>query len=271
MMSLGTAEKVVQPEPRGVFAPVHFSNLKMMALSAAHFKASCEATFQPTPDMREGTITHHIVLGPHRTKPLVRYDGEERKGNAWKDFADQHKGSEIVTAREWARAEPLANAIKADRQVQEFLEGAYREKPLKWTSGGIECETDGIDIVQVQNGMGLIADLKRTSCTEPAGFARHAFKQLWHVQMVFYEEAANANGIDTSRGLYLIGAEPDPPYAITVMRLTTQLIDLGRRTYIKWLEQLRRARAEDYWPSYTQTVVDFDVPDWMADNDEAAA
>lgn len=270
MMALGTAEKIAQPVPRGVLAPVHFSNLKAFALSPAHFKASCETAFVPTADMKEGTIVHHIVLGPHRTKPLVRYDGEERKGNAWKDFEAQHpKGTEIITAREWSRAEAMANALKNDPMLRSFLEGAEREKPIRWESGGIECETDGIDIVQIQNGMGLLADLKRTSCTEPRGFARHAFKQHWHVQLPFYEEAANAKGIDTSRGLFLIGAEPDPPYVVTVMQLTPQLIDVGRRTYIKWLETLRRCRNEDLWPGYSQTVVDFDVPEWMADEEAA--
>lgn len=268
MMALGTAEKIVQAAPRGVHAPVHFSNLKMMNLSPAHFHASCHETFQATADMREGTIVHHRVLGPHRTKPLVKYEGQERKGNAWLDFKALHpEGTEIVTAKEWERADAVSNALLKNPAMLEYLEGAYREKPLAWESGGIKCETDGIDLVQIVGGMGLIADLKRTSCTEPRGFQRHAFKQLWHVQMAFYEEAANANGIDTSRGLFLLGVEPDPPYAFTPLRLTTQLIDLGRRTYIKWLETLRRCRGDDHWPGYTQTVVDFDVPEWMSDDE----
>lgn len=275
MMSLGTAEKVTAPRPRGVLAPVHFSDLCEMDLSPAHFKARCEKVFESTKDMRVGTIVHELVLGPHKTKRMIRYEAEERRGNAWRDFEAQAKAEhgpmvEIVTEKEWREAEPIADALKRDPILRSFLEGAYREKPLKWRSSGIECETDGIDIVQISGGMGLIADLKRTSCTEPRGFQRHAFKHHWHVQLPWYEEACQENGIDTSRGLFIIGAEPEPPYAVTALQLTTQLIDLGRRTYIKWLERLKRAREEDHWPGYTQTVVDFDVPEWMADDAEAA-
>ncbi len=264
MMSLDGAKLAEVKKPDLFKDPVHFSHLKNFALSPAHYRASVFEVFEATRAMRVGTIVHEIVLGAHRTKPCILYDGAERKGNVWKDFERVAKAKspkcEIVTAAEWADAKPIADAILSDPVARQFIEGTRREVPLQWTSGGILCETDGIDVV----GLGFIGDVKRTSCTEPGGFARHAAKNMWHCQLAHYEEAANANGIDTSKGLFLLGVEPEPPYACTVMKLTEDTIAQGRKSCVKWLEALRVARENDHWPSYTQTVVPFDLPPWMS-------
>lgn len=266
MLSLDTGTPIIGPTPRTVFDPVHFSDLKEIDLSPAHFRASVEAShlFEATRDMRVGTVVHELVLGPHKTKPLFLYDeGLERKGNAWKEYEKkkkaEHPGCEIVTQAEWDDAKLIADAVKADPVARRILEGTRREVKLSWESGGIACETDGIDIV----GVGYIGDLKRTSCTEPEGFSRHAAKHHWHVQIAFYDEGARLNGIDTSKGLYLIGVEPVPPYAVTVMRVPQETIEIAQRVYVKWLERLRIARENDHWPTYTQTIVDFILPPWM--------
>jgi len=274
-VSLALDGTKIEAEPvPDLLGPVHFSNLCEFALSAAHFKAAVLARKEPTRDMRIGTIGHHLVLGPHRTKPLVKYDGLERKGNDWKNFERETKKEygpkvEIVTAKEWEDAVPWAEAVKEAMRGYPFLvaEGIRREVSMQWESGGILCETDGIDIV----GNGIVADLKRTSCTEPDGFARHAARNLWHAQLAFYEEAAKQNGIDTSNGVYLVGGEPNPPYALTVMRLSEATLAQGRKSCVKWLELLRRARENDFYPPYVQTVVDFDLPPWMGGGEEETA
>lgn len=59
---------------------VHFSRLKLMALSPAHYLAAAERD-EETPAKRMGTLVHARSLGGE----LVVYDGE-RTGNAWKHF-----------------------------------------------------------------------------------------------------------------------------------------------------------------------------------------
>jgi len=243
---------------------VHFSDLKKFALSAAHFRASCEQKIEATRAMRVGTIVHHIVCGPHNARPLVCFDGWERKGNAWKVFEDEHKGKVIVTAAEWADAKPIADAVLSDPVAMKLLANTRREVALKWEDAGIECETDGIDFV----GDGYIGDLKTTTCTEPRAFARHAFKLLYHAQIAWLETGAQKNKIDTSKGLFLIGVETDPPHAVTCMRLVPDAIELGRRSYSLWLEKLRTARENDHWPAYAQGVVDFELPAWVGEGDD---
>lgn len=248
--------------------PVHFSELKGMALSPAHYRAARQASKEPTREMLVGTVVHHIVCGPHRTKPLIRYDGIARQGNAWKDFRDAqlrlHPGADIVTAPEWADAEPIAAAVLADERAKMLLTGSRREVTLKWRAGNIERRTHGIDVV----GPNFIADLKRTSCTERVSFSRHATKHHWHVQLTDYREACRQNGIETSGGLYLIGVEPKPPYAVTVLRLGEDAIDAGERSLTKWLERLQVCRDNDHWPAYEERIAEFELPAWEGAGDE---
>ncbi len=246
--------------------PVHLSDLKGFALSPAHFKASCESAFETTRAMRVGTIVHQMVLGARSNKPIHLFTGPKRQGKAWDSFVDEHRGHEIVTQPEWDDAEPIANAVMNSTEAMRWLQGR-REIPLEWENGGIKCATGGIDVI----GDGWLGDLKVTSCTEPSAWQRHAAKLMYHCQMTWYEDAAKAHGIDTSKGLVLIGVESRAPYNVTCMRLTPATIDQGRKSVSLWMEKLRIARENDFWPGYTQTTIDFDLPAWMGDDDGDAS
>ncbi len=247
---------------------VHFSDLKRMSLSPAHYRASVEEDFEATRYMRIGTIVHFLVLGPSNVHPLVRYDGGDRKGNAWLDFQAKTKKEhgdnvEIVTPKEWAQAVPAAESILADRNARRLLEGARHEVPISWVDSGIKCATRGLDVV----GQRWVADLKLTSCTEPRTFMRHASKMLYPQQMAFYEKGCEQNAIDMSEGMFLIGCESTPPYAVTCFRMPEPVLMHGRKSIALWLERLRSCRENNFYPAYTQTIVDFELPLWMTDGD----
>ncbi len=56
------------------------------------------------------------------------------------------------------------------------------------------------------------------------------------------------------------------PYAVTVMKLTEATIAQGKKSIAIWTEKLRTCRENDHWPSYTQTVVDYELPPWMGED-----
>ncbi len=247
------------------FTPVHFSNLKRMAKSPAHFRDSCLRRGEPTRVMRVGTIGHHIVLGPHRTRPLLRFDGEVRKGKEWATFLAENEGKgEIVTQAEWDDGDIMAQAVLADPIASKLLSGCRREVALEWEDAGIACATDGIDFVAADGG--YIGDLKFTNSTEPDQFSRHAIRQWWHAQMVWQQRGARANGI-AADGLFLIGCESEPPYVVTVLSLAGEEIELGAKSIGKWLERLAMCRQFDEWYGYVQRVAEFIVPLWLREGE----
>lgn len=242
---------------------VHFSDLKQFALSPAHYVHSCTQKWVSTRPMRVGSIAHHIVLGPHKKRPIVLYEGGDRRGKDWLSFEAAHVGSEIVTLSEWGDAEATAMAVKADPVALSILNGAQYELPAAWEMDGFDCSTDGIDIV----GPGYIAELKVTNSAEPDAWMRHATRMLYHAQMAFYSEGARANGADVKE-CYIIGVEDSPPYPVTVLRLTPATLDAGRKSCAMWLERLRACEAAAAFPGYAQAPIDFVLPEWMTGGEE---
>ncbi len=245
---------------------VHFSNLKHFNQSPAHYRVSCETPFHATRDMRIGTGTHQIVLGPRLDKMVVVFKGDRRSGTKWEAFEEENRGREILTQPEWDEAEEIAAAVLADPIARKYLEGR-REQALAWTTDGIACATDGIDLV----GANWLADLKVTNCSKPERFSRLATNLFYHAQMAFYDDGAKANGIDTSGGLFLIAVESKAPFCVVVYRLPPETVDQGHKSNSIWLEKLRACEENDFWPGYVQNVVDLDLPPWMSGDDDEDA
>lgn len=249
---------------------LHFSELKSIEESGRHYLFTCNRARVPTREMLIGTAAHRFVLGEREgARPLILYDAEARRGNAWKDFEAEHKGADILTAPEWQEALAIAAAIKEHPNAQERLAGARCEVPLRWKDGDLECSTSGVDIVQPT----MIGDLKLTHEVAPDGWMRHAFRMRYHVQLAWYRRGAIANGLDVSDGAFLLGCEMDPPYDVVDLELSEGLLDLADRTITKWLNKLS-VLLESYpnpmqvsdWPGYAQRPLTFDVPLFMQES-----
>ncbi len=264
------------PEPKvlrtvGDDGCVHISHLKKIALSGAHYLHAVNTDLEPTRDMRVSTAVHQIILGPRADKKVVVYSGEARRGNDWKAFAAEHDGDEILTAPEWADAEEAGREPAKDPLIIEALEGARTEVPLAWEDNGIRCSTSGVDIV----GRGELGDLKGTHTALPELFTKTAFRMGYHCQMVWYRRGAIANGIDVSKGLFVLGYEMSPPYAVVPLEMNEELIDIAERTVSLWLEKLRNYQLScplpttpKDWPAYTQSRVPWGKPAWMIEEED---
>lgn len=245
-------------------APLHYSTLKHMARSPAHYLHAATTDFVPTAGMRLGTLVHRAVLGAVEDDwghPIVMYDGE-RKGGVWRDFKLAHPGDEIFTTSELEDAEPIARAVLADPVAAPLLLEGERERHIAWKIGD-RAVSSRPDVRHASR----IVDLKTTTDASIRTFARQAVRMLYHAQLSFYLDADNAIG-GTATEAYLVVVEVEPPYGVTCMRVSDALLDVGRRCVASWLETLRLCEAADQWPGYAQAVVDLDMPSWMQEEDE---
>lgn len=253
---------------------LHYSDLKKIALSGRQYLHAVNTPTEPTSAMLIGTAVHLLVLGPrHGAKPVEVYEGKTRQGKEWTAFREANPDVEILTVKEWDRAQAIAEAVKADPIAQARLTDAHLEVPLTWEESGIRCSTSGIDIITASGALG---DLKTTTSTEPEAWQRQAFRMLYPQQLAFYRRGARANGFTLPAGLFLLGVETKPPFEVVDLELTEGMIDFADRSLTLWLEKLRACmlscpepRHVTDWPGYAQSSVTWDVPAWHeSDEDE---
>ncbi len=241
----------------------HYSHIKRIGDSGVQYLHAVNVAHEPTPAMLLGTAVHAIVLGERPGKPVLVYPGKARSGKAWEAFEAEHAGAEIVTAAEWSKAEEIAASVKSSPVARAYLDGARFEVPLAWDEDGLKCNTSGVDILPP----GLLGDLKTTATTELDALMRQCFRFSYHCQLAFYRRGARANGIDVSKGLFLLCVETRAPFEVVALELSEDLIDLGDRTVALWLERLRVYTDSRQFPGRAQSPVVWTVPSWMQ-NDE---
>jgi hypothetical protein len=237
-------------DPRDV--PVRFSHLKAFAKSAAHYRAAVQAGRPDSPTFRNGRLVHALILGG--MDAFAVYEGE-RRGNAWKDFAAAHGDKEfIITSADLAKAQPIADAVLADRDAMALLEGEH-EVPVNWTNLGRACSSR-IDVI----GRRWVTELKTSVDSSPWRFPHLAVRLGYHAQLSWYQHAARFMGRQDVDAAHIVAVEPVPPYAVTKFNLTPSALLEGEKMWRGWMERLLVCEAANVWPAYSEASVDLDVP-----------
>lgn len=232
--------------------PLHFSQLKWMGKSPAHYRYALTAPFAATPAMKLGTLVHQRVLGG--PEPIV-FEGD-RRGKAWDNFKAEHEEDEIYTSVEMEKAEEIAFAVLAS-PFAELLEKAEKERVLDWRIADRPC-AGRIDAY----GERFIADLKTTSCSEPGKFPRDAMHRGYLAQLSWYAHGLAYNEGPFPTDHYLLAVETTPPYPVVLYRATPRAIDAGEKLWRSWFERLRVCEETDEWPGYALGTVDLDLNDF---------
>jgi hypothetical protein len=228
--------------------PVHFTRLKLMARSPAHYLAGGKP---PTAAMENGTALHSVLLGG---KPFIVYDGI-RRGKGWEQFAADHEDATILNPAGHEKVLGMAESISHHKEAMRLLEGR-REVELDWQFLGRAC-AGRVDVI----GPGYLTELKSCSTAHPDRFQWQALRMGYHAQLAWYREGVVSRRLGTPTELYIVAVESSAPYPVTVMRLTERAIEHGQKAFRLWMERLLQCEAADYWPGYTEAIVDLDVPE----------
>lgn len=239
-------------DPRSL--PLRFHNLKAMGQSAAHCLQSFQYDDRDTLALRLGQGTHSLLFG----QPVTKFTGAVRRGKAWDEFKVANSNATILNEKEYAKATAIANAIKSHPIASRLLfsPGVVHEQRILWEQAGRKRQS-----TPDARGTYHLVDLKTTRCAEPGRFARDAMFRGYHAQISDYAAAIEATVGIKPRESYIIAVESVPPYAVTVLRLTERALDMGARLCRTWFERFRACEEAGSWPSYCESITDFDVPD----------
>jgi hypothetical protein len=240
--------------------PLRFGHLSKFARSPAHYlearsrdAALADGEQPQTPAMERGSAFHAVVTG---TAAVVKYPGKTRAGKAWEQFQADNQGKLILTATAYDCVMGMAEAVWSDPLAAHLLNppGLVYEQTLRPQLHGWPCRATP-DVRHPD----YIVELKSSATTEPEQFQRLAGKMHYHAQLAFYLQACAAAGIPVRRDCYIIAVEATAPHPVVVHQLTEKAIDMGERAIRMWVERLRGCIAADYYPGYSQSVVQWDI------------
>lgn len=241
-------------DPKSV--PIRFTRLKLMSQSPEHYRYAIEhQEWKDTAAMRLGRLTHWLVLGSDER--IIVWEGR-RAGNDWKEFAAENAGKEIVTSKEMAQAQAMAQALRRNRTAMEFLIGDMEDQ-YNWLVQGRQC-TGRVDVRgQRANGRRFVCDLKSTMCAKPGKFLKQARDFGYHAQLAWYGDGMEAAGYEAVDDHFIVAVENKAPFCVSTFQLTPDAVEEGRRMYRAWFDELMVCEQFDRWPGYSAVVEDFDI------------
>lgn len=243
---------------------LHWSDLKLIGKSPAHYKYGVTQVRPMTRPMRVGDAVDAIVFGHKR---LVIYPGKTRNGKEWDAFEAKHADASIVIESEFEEAEGAATALINSAPARLFTSGWRRELfqvALEGELLGIPIKTRGVDVLDP--GFGRLIDAKCTHDVEPHHFSRHAWSMDWHTQLELYAELAAQNGIEV-RELGLVGVEASPPHVVQVLVIPDDVRQQARKRLRALIERLKSCLDANAWPGYSQIAEPMDLPRWLEDEE----
>lgn len=162
------------------------------------------------------------------------------------------KGTNVLSRNDFVRLERMAEAFRANADVQWFIKSARTQVTLRDDLGGldmlpgIQCRPDWYGAASV--------DLKTTS--DFVGFDRAI------VNLGYHSQAALIDVIAGEAPRFLIASESDWPYRCQLVEIPRALLDVGREWCERQIDALRACYARDEWPKCAPSRV-ASVPGWV--------
>ena len=253
---------------------VNFSTLKAMAKSPAHYRHALTQPHHDTDPMRLGRAVHLLALEPEKARTTIAvWDGGTRRGKDWDRFCDENEGRELLTEEQHEKAMAMALAVRADATAKAYLSNGRGEVTMVWEH---RVGTGPNPVVMPCRGRldfegdAAIVDLKCTLNASPEGFGKQAWNLGMHIQAAWYSDAHFKL---TGRRLpyKLVAVENTAPFVVQVYDVPENVIEVGRESYVAWLDRLAFCRETSTWPAYWDGEQALTLPKWALgfDGDDA--
>ena len=241
---------------------VHFSSLKQMEFSPQKYKHAVEVP-SDSDVFRLGRAGHCASLEPGKYDSRFVVFSGRKQGKAWDQFEAEALagGRDVLTEKEQAAAWGMANAMRSNEKVAEYLKGKVEVSCFVDHLPGIgELVHEAAVRLDVDCENGAIADLKGVKDASPDAFGRAAANYKWHAQAAFYHDVwLTETGED--RPFVFVAVEKTAPYACAVYVVPDSAICAGRDIYQRWLERLAQCKRTGEWPGY-DAVSWLKMPKW---------
>lgn len=243
--------------------------------SPAHYFATSYLNPQRVPDentdaLRVGAAVHSFVLEPdlflaeYTVKP-EGLDFRTKDGKAWR--AEQEEaGRRILSVEEWNMVTGVAGAITSHPLARRAFEASAPEVTLtlKDPETGVWLKARPDALPKEPRRFPFSVQLKTTQDASPTAFQRSVWSYGYHLGAAMEIDMLAMLGWHDSPGALLVAVEKEPPFAVSLLRLSDEAIAWGRHQYRRALRRFADCLAAGKWPAYAEDVTEIHLPEWAA-------
>lgn len=236
---------------------IHWSTLKQMLKSPAHYLAAEAEGIPDTSSLMFGRAKHCLALEPKKFEEgfAVWRDGD-RRAKGYKAFEEAAAPRDVLTLSEFSDCEAAALAVRESKLAAPYLAEGEAELSVSWEVDGLpaKCRVDFLS-----SSKPALVDLKFTKDASPEGFPRQVLNYGYAGQAAFYVDAVK-HALGEELPFVFIACEGSfPPVVFTV---PPDILDLGRSMYRRALKKLAEwtPKPRSEWPGYATEEVVLQLP-----------
>lgn len=209
-----------------------------------------------------GTVAHALLLEGVTTFAVI--DAADWRTNAAKAQRTDAlaAGKTPILAHQWETVQAMVKAARHQLEAHEsptpFTNGVP-ERTLVWMAGGWWCRAR---LDWLHNDHRWIDDYKSTTgSANPEVWSRTLFASGYDVQAAFYLRAVKAV-LGREAAFRFVVQETEPPYALSVIALAPDALDLAHRKVETAIAVWRKCLTANAWPAYPVRTCYAEAPPW---------
>ena len=220
-----------------------------------------------TPAQLFGQACHIAILEPDSVASNVVCGLEiARRSNAdkeeWAAFEAEHADKIIVPSEQYSDMLRLRDAVYRHPMASALLRDGVVEQSFfvndSETGELIKCRTDFM-----QNGGGMIVDLKSTDDASPVGFGKSAANYRYDIQVSWYFDVFDQLYGEHPESWVFLAFEKEWPYAIGIYYATPEQIARAYAAARRDFLRIVAAKQASHFPDYGFEIQQLELPGWM--------
>lgn len=216
--------------------------------------------------MDDGSIIGSLLLGKGAQIEVCNFDAfRSNEAKAQRDAAIAAGRIPVIASKYEALAQAAQGLRTSLLEYDVDVTGGQPELGIEWHERGLNgpvlCRCK-LDLLVTKTG--LVVDLKKTKSAHPADCSRSMIEYGYDVQDVAYRRAVSAllPHLEGRIDMVFLFMEIDEPYAITPVRASGMMRQLGSMKWDRAVQIWERCLLNNRWPSYVDSVTDLDPPKW---------
>lgn len=210
-----------------------------------------------------GNIAHKLMIG--RGKEIIVLEFDDWRTKSAKEARDMaaSAGKLAVLGKHFAKADRMVKAAREqldNMNLSHFFQKGDGEVVIAWREGDLWLR-QMVDWLTPDPQQ--FVDYKTTDMSAaPHGLSRMMVNAGWPIQAAMAKRGLDAVNGETKRLYFFVVQEAEPPYSLTVARVSDDAMTMGAKQLDHAVNQWSRCMEANRFPGYPLDICTPEYPGW---------